>query len=55
MENHRSRMLEVSVSRLELLPRWEWEVRSNGEVLTNGFEEGELEARFEGYKTPVSS
>jgi hypothetical protein len=49
MEKYRSRMLEVKVSHLEQMPRWEWQVVSNGEVLANGFENGAAEARFEGY------
>jgi hypothetical protein len=40
-------MLEVSVSHHP--PRWEWEVTSNGEPIANGFERGEIEARFEGH------
>ena len=41
-------MLEVSVT-LDRPPRWEWQVTSNGEMIANGFEDGQLEARFAGY------
>ena len=47
MEKYRSRMLEVSVTHQR--PQWEWEVTSNGETIANGFEDGQVEARFEGY------
>ncbi len=47
MEKYRSRMLEVSVTNHP--PRWEWEVTSNGEMIANGFEDGQEKARFEGY------
>jgi hypothetical protein len=48
MEKFRSRMLEVSVIR-DRPPRWEWQVTSNGEMIANGFEDGQVEAKFEGY------
>jgi hypothetical protein len=48
MEKYRSRMLEVSV-KSDRPPRWEWQVTSNGEMIANGFEGGQIEARFEGY------
>ena len=48
MEKYRSRMLEVSV-KSDRPPRWEWQVTSNGEMIANGFEDGQIEARFEGY------
>jgi hypothetical protein len=47
-EKSRTRMLEVSVMP-DRPPRWEWQVTSNDEVLANGFENGQVEARFEGY------
>jgi hypothetical protein len=47
MEKHRSRMLEVTVSNHP--PLWKWEVTSNGEMIANGFESGQVEAKFEGY------
>jgi len=40
-------MLEVSVTPCP--PRWEWEVTSDGEPIANGFEAGQVEAKFEGY------
>jgi hypothetical protein len=43
MEIFRSRMLEVSVTR-DQPPRWEWQVTSNGEMIANGFEDGQVEA-----------
>jgi hypothetical protein len=46
MEKYRSRMLEVSVTHYP--PRWEWAVTSNGEMIANGFENGQTEAKFEG-------
>jgi hypothetical protein len=48
MEKFRSRMLEVSVM-LDRPSRWEWQVTSNGEMIANGFEDGQVEAKFEGY------
>jgi hypothetical protein len=47
IETSRTRMLEVSVTSCH--PRWEWEVTSNGEPIANGFEAGQVEAKFEGY------
>jgi hypothetical protein len=41
-------MLEVSVTP-DRPPRWEWQVTSNGEVIADGFENGQIEARFEGH------
>jgi len=41
-------MLEVSVTP-DRPPRWEWQVSFNGKMLANGFEDGQIEARFEGY------
>jgi hypothetical protein len=29
--------------------RWEWQVTSNGEMIANGFEDRQVEAKFEGY------
>jgi hypothetical protein len=46
MEKFRSRMLEVSVM-LDRPPRREWQVTSNGEMIANGFEDGQVEAKFE--------
>jgi hypothetical protein len=40
-------MLEVSVTHRP--PRWEWEVTSNGEMIANGIEDGQVKAKFEGY------
>ena len=48
METYRSNLLEVSVSPGERL-RWEWQVTSNGEIIANGVENGQVEAKFEGY------
>jgi hypothetical protein len=48
VEKSRSRLLEVSVTR-DCPPRWEWKVISAGEVVANGFENGQVEAKFEGY------
>jgi hypothetical protein len=47
VEKSRTRLLEVSVTHHP--PRWEWEVSSNGEPLANGFENGQVEAKFECY------
>ena len=47
MEKYRSRMLEVLKS--DRPPRWEWQVTSNGEMIANGFEDGQIEAKFERY------
>jgi hypothetical protein len=47
-EKYRSRMLEVTVTP-DRPPRWEWQVCSNGEMIANGFENGQIEAKFEGY------
>jgi hypothetical protein len=30
-------------------PPWDWQVNSNGEMIANGFEIGQLGAKFEGY------
>jgi hypothetical protein len=46
-EKAHTRMLEVSVTPCP--PRWEWEVNSDGEPIANGFEAGQMEAKFEGY------
>jgi hypothetical protein len=48
MEENRSRILEVSVT-ADRPPRWEWQVTFNGETIANGFEDGRIEAKFEGY------
>ena len=48
MEKYRSRMLEVSV-KSDRPPRWEWQVTANGEMIANGLEVGQVEAKFEGY------
>src|ERR1700722_17215920 len=29
--------------------RWEWQVTANGEMIANGIEDGQVEAKFEGY------
>jgi hypothetical protein len=48
-ENSRTtRMLEVTVIP-DRPPRWQWQVICDDEVLANGFEKGQIEARFEGY------
>ena len=41
-------MLEVSV-KSDRPPPWEWQVTSNGEMIANGFEDGQIEAKFERY------
>jgi len=41
-------MLEVSV-KSDRPPRWEWQVTANGEMIANGLEVGQVEAKFEGY------
>ena len=48
MEKFRARLLDVTV-KPDRPPRWEWQVTSNGEMIANGFEDGQIEARFEGY------
>jgi len=48
VEISRARMLEVAL-KADRPPRWEWQVTSNGDVLANGFENGVIEAKFEGY------
>jgi hypothetical protein len=48
MEKYCSRMLEVSV-KSDRPPRWEWQVTANGEMIANGLEVGQVEAKFEGY------
>jgi hypothetical protein len=49
MEKIRCHMLEVTVT-LNRQPRWEWQVVSNGEMIANGFEDGQAEARVEGQR-----
>jgi hypothetical protein len=46
-EISRALMLEVSV-KPDRPPRWEWQVNFNGELVANGFEDGRIEAQFEG-------
>lgn len=48
MKQPRSNMLEVTVMP-DKPPRWEWQVTSNCEMIANGFEDGQVEAKFEGY------
>jgi hypothetical protein len=48
MEQRRSSLLEVAVTPAQP-PRWEWCVTHNGETIANGIENGQVEARFEGY------
>ena len=48
VEISRARMLEVSVT-ADRPPRWEWQVSFNGEMIVNGFEDGRIEAQFQGY------
>jgi hypothetical protein len=48
MRQRRSSLLEVAITP-DRPPRWEWCVTCNGEVIANGFENGQIEARFEGY------
>jgi hypothetical protein len=50
MEKARSRMLDVTV-KPGRPPRWDWEVSSNGETIASSFEDGQVEAKFEGYNT----
>jgi hypothetical protein len=47
MEKYRSRMLEVVVT-ADQPPRWEWQVRSNGTMIANGFADEREKAKFEG-------
>jgi hypothetical protein len=47
MEKYRSRMLEVAVT-ADQPPRWEWQVRSNGTMIANGFADEQEKAKFEG-------
>jgi hypothetical protein len=49
MEKIRSHMLEVTVTP-DRQPRWEWQVVCNGQMIANGFEDGQKEARFEGQR-----
>jgi hypothetical protein len=44
----RSRTFDVSVT-ADQRPRWEWRLTCDGELIANGFENGRVEARFEGY------
>jgi hypothetical protein len=44
----RSRMLDVSV-KVDRPPRWEWQLTCDGKLIANGFENGRIQARFEGY------
>ena len=48
VEKSRTRTLEVSVTP-DRPPRWQWQVTSDDHVLANGFWNGQVEARFEGY------
>jgi hypothetical protein len=48
MEQRRSSLLEVSITPGRP-PRWEWQVTYNGESIANGIENGQVEAKFEGY------
>jgi hypothetical protein len=48
MEKYRSRMLEVVVI-ADQPPRWEWQVRSNGTMIANGFSNDRETAKFDGY------
>jgi hypothetical protein len=48
MEQRRSSLLEVAVTPAQP-SRWEWCVTHNGETIANGVENGQVEARFEGY------
>ena len=47
MEKYRSRILEVVVT-ADQPPRWEWQVRSNGTMIANGFADEREKAKFEG-------
>jgi hypothetical protein len=49
VEKYRTRLLEVSVIRHEP-PHWEWQVSQGDDVLISGFENGQAEAKFEGYR-----
>jgi hypothetical protein len=44
----RSRTLDVSVT-ADRPPRWEWQLTCGGELIANGFEDGRIQASFEGY------
>jgi predicted lipid carrier protein YhbT len=46
VEKSRTRLLEVSVSPLQL--RWRWQVKAGDEVIVEGFAKGKIEARFRG-------
>jgi hypothetical protein len=48
MERHRSSLLEIPVIP-DRPPRWEWRVTFDDVIIANGFEDGQGEARFEGY------
>jgi hypothetical protein len=48
VEKSRTRLLEVSVEPCTP-PRWDWQVKSGSEVVAEGFANGQVEARFEGY------
>jgi hypothetical protein len=48
MEKYRSRMLEVVVT-ADQPPHWEWQVRSNGTMIANGFANDREMAKFDGY------
>ena len=41
-------MLDVSV-KVDRPPRWEWQLTCDGKLIANGFENGRIQARFEGY------
>jgi hypothetical protein len=48
VEKSRTRLLEVSVSPLPLRLRWRWQVRAGDEVIAEGVEKGQIEARCRG-------
>jgi hypothetical protein len=47
LERSRSRLLELSLTSTP--HRWVWQVRCGDDVIAEGFEKGQIEARFEGY------
>jgi hypothetical protein len=48
VEKSRTRLLEVLVEPFAP-PRWGWQVKAGSDVVAEGFENGQMEARFEGY------
>lgn len=48
-ENTRPSLLEVTVN-ADRPPRWQWQVIAGGEIIANGFENGQIEAQVAGYR-----